>query len=410
MNNADTTISRWIAAHPDEIESSNLLSPDDNLDGYVVRRLIGKGSAGEVYEAWHPTLNTSFAIKVYSPRNDTDVARLLAEVQSLAKIRHPHIVSIHHFGEYKGHPFFVMDLAERLPKSLSLAECRRLVAEVASALDKLHASGIVHRDVKPQNILVSDGEYLLADFSVVRAPAVRHDASLENPTIQGEGRMVVGTRGYISPEVLEGEEPTPSCDQFALAATCLELCDEVAKDRRVLGVVQRALSAKPALRFASVAEFASAFASATAPRRIPRIVLLAVAAAAAIVAAVVGWNVFHDQGGQARSNESFDRYDPASDKFAASRKESIRKKIEAYEKEMAEIKSKIAAKHAEIYSPNAGVDIYKAKDADEQLRAADKIVDAETKFMKETIELKQRLAELNDTIKALRLIEQNAIP
>ena len=79
MNNADTTISRWIAAHPDEIESSDLLSPDDNLDGYVVRRLIGKGSAGEVYEAWHPTLNASFAIKVYSPRNDTDVARLLAE-------------------------------------------------------------------------------------------------------------------------------------------------------------------------------------------------------------------------------------------------------------------------------------------------------------------------------------------
>ena len=295
-----------------------------------------------------------------------------------------------------------MDLGERLPKSLSLAECRRLVAEIASALDKLHASSIVHRDIKPQNILVRDGEYLLADFSVVRATAVRHDASLENPTIQGEGRMVVGTRGYISPEVLEGEEPTPSCDQFALAATCLELCDEVAKDRRVLGVVQRALSAKPALRFASVAEFASAFASATTPRRIPRIVLLAVAAAAAIVAAVVGWKVFHDQGGKAQSNESFDRYDPAIDKFAASRQEGLRKQLEAYEKEMAEIKRKIAAKHAEILGPYAGVDVFKIKDTNEQLRVADKIVDANTKFMKETIDLKQRLAELTDMIKHLR--------
>ena len=123
-----------------------------------------------------------------------------------------------------------------------------------------------------------------------------------------------------------------------------------------------------------------------------------------------GWNVFHDQGGQARSNESFDRYDPASDKFAASRKESIRKKIEAYEKEMAEIKSKIAAKHAEILGPYAGVDVFKIEDANEQLRIGDEIVNANTKFMKETIELKQRLAELTDTIKALRLIEQNAIP
>lgn len=416
MNNADTTISRWIAAHPEEIESSDLLSPDDNLDGYVVRRLIGKGSAGEVYEAWHPTLNTSFAIKVYSPRNDTDVARLLAEVQSLAKIRHPHIVSIHHFGEYKGHPFFVMDLAERLPKSLSLAECRRLVAEIASALDKLHASGIVHRDVKPQNILVSDGEYLLADFSVVRATAVRHNASLENPTIQGKGRMVVGTRGYISPEVLEGEEPTPSCDQFALAATCLELCDEVAKNSRVLGVVQRALSAKPVLRYASVAEFASAFASATTPRRIPRIALLAVAAAA-IVAAVVGWKVFHNQGGQARSNESFDRYDPASDKFAASRKESIRKKIEAYKKEMAEIKSKIAAKRETLtglsetqrsmyrHSGNAAF-----HDDDEVGSRRLRLSSRQSRYRREISQLKAREQELYRMIQDLRAkIEQSPV-
>ena len=414
MNNADTTISRWIAAHPDEIESSDLLSPDDNLDGYVVRRLIGKGSAGEVYEAWHPTLNASFAIKVYSPRNDTDVARLLAEVQSLAKIRHPHIVSIHHFGEYKGHPFFVMDLAERLPKCLSLAECRRLVAEVASALDKLHASGIVHRDIKPQNILVRDGEYLLADFSVVRATAVRHDASLENPTIQGEGRMVVGTRGYISPEVLEGEEPTPSCDQFALAATCLELCDEVAKNRRALGVVQRALSAKPVLRYASVAEFASAFASATTPRRIPRIVLLAVAAAAAIVAAIVGWNVFHDQGGQARSNESFDRYDPAIDKFAASRKESIRKKIEAYDRELSEINNKIDANCSALsilseierstYSDYSDDLDSREEKASRRLSLSTK----QSRCRREISRLKKREAELNRMIQDLReKIEQS---
>lgn len=101
-----------------------------------------------------------------------------------------------------------------------------------------------------------------------------------------------------------------------------------------LRAVEKALSAKPQLRYPSISRFASAFASAALPSRIPRIAILAAAAAAAIVAAVVGWKAFYKQGGQTWSNESFDRYDPARDEFATSQNEGIRKQIEAREKKL----------------------------------------------------------------------------
>ena len=406
MNSQDTTISRWISAHPEELAATDILSDGDNVDGYVVRRFLGRGKSGEVYEVWHKVLNASFALKIYDPKTDADVARLFAEVRALAKVRHPNIVAIHHFGEYKGHPYFVMDLAERLPDQIPLGECRRLVAGIAAALGKLHDAGIIHRDVKPQNILVRDGEFLLADFSIVSNDSDIPCPGLENPTIQGGSRMVVGTHGYISPEVLEGGEATPSSDQFGLAATCLAVCGAIPKNRRAMSVVQRALNAKPSLRYASVEDFAAAFSKAASPFRVLRVAAVAAFAAAALLAAAIYWIVVdrNDMDSATRGaskNESFNRYDPASDSFSASSKNSLRERLGAYEKELSEVKGKIAAKRAEILGPYKGVNPFKIEDIERRQKVCNEIGDAQLRFGRETDGLVQRQLELENAIREL---------
>ena len=376
MNSQDTTISRWISAHPEELAATDILSDGDNVDGYVVRRFLGRGKSGEVYEVWHKVLNASFALKIYDPKTDADVARLFAEVRALAKVRHPNIVAIHHFGEYKGHPYFVMDLAERLPDQIPLGECRRLVAGIASALGKLHDAGIIHRDVKPQNILVRDGEFLLADFSIVINDSDIPCPGLENPTIQGGSRMVVGTHGYISPEMLEGGEAAPSSDQFGLAATCLAVCGAIPKNRRAMSVVQRALNAKPSLRYASVEDFAAAFSKAASPFRVLRAVAVAAAAALLIVAVFLISN----------------RGDKAS---------ATMERLGAYEKELSEVKGKIAAKRTEILGPYKGVDPFKIEDVERRQKVCNEIGDAQLRFGRETDRLVQRQLELEKAIREL---------
>lgn len=378
MNSQDTTISRWISAHPEELAATDILSDGDDVDGYVVRRFLGRGKSGEVYEVWHKVLNASFALKIYDPKTDADVARLFAEVRALAKVRHPNIVAIHHFGEYKGHPYFVMDLAERLPDQIPLGECRRLVAGIASALGKLHDAGIIHRDVKPQNILVRDGEFLLADFSIVSNAADVPCPGLENPTIQGGSRMVVGTHGYISPEMLEGGEATPSSDQFGLAATCLAVCGAIPKNRRAMSVVQRALNAKPSLRYASVEDFAAAFSKAASPFRVLRVAAVAVAAAAALLIVAICW--IANRG----------------DKDSATRE-----RLGAYEKELSEVKGKIAAKRAEILGPYKGVNPFKIEDIERRQKVCNEIGDAQLRFGRETDGLVQRQLELENAIREL---------
>jgi len=406
MNSADTTISRWISAHPDALAPSDLLSPNDKVDEYIVRKLLGKGLSGEVYEVWHPVLNATFALKVYSPKNETDVARLLAEVQSLAKIRHPNVVAIHQFGEHRGHPFFIMDLAERLPERLSLAECQKMVSEIGSALGKLHNAGIIHRDIKPQNILMRDDSYLLTDFSIARPKAIHSDAGLENPTIQGGERMVVGTHGFIAPEILEGKDSTPSCDQFGLAATCLSLCEEVSKAPRVLSVLRRALNARPEMRHASIEDFASAFNRATTSRR-RMFILLAILISLSLLTASVFVFIANRTKSEktptpAPLHDSFQGYNPADDSFRNEQRDSRQKQLAAYERELSEVKSAIAKKREEILGPYKGINISEIKNGEERLRVGGEIVDAHSKFTRETIDLQDRQIELNRKIEIIR--------
>jgi serine/threonine-protein kinase len=175
---------------------------------YRVVRLLGRGGMGSVYLARDLTLDREVAIKVV--RTDSDAGeihdRLRREARTAARLSHPNIVPLHAFGEVEGMPYFVMgyvrgeSLATRLRRDSRLPEdeARRILADVAEALDHAHRQGVVHRDVKPDNVLLDDesGRALLTDFGVAKALGGR-----ETLTAHGS---VVGTPHYMSPEQAAG--------------------------------------------------------------------------------------------------------------------------------------------------------------------------------------------------------------
>ncbi len=175
---------------------------------YRIVRLLGRGGMGAVYLARDIALDREVAIKVV--RTDSSAReihdRLRREARTAAKLSHPNIVPLHAFGEVEGMPYFVMgyvrgeSLATRLRRDGKLPEeeARRILADLAEALDHAHRQGVVHRDVKPDNVLIDDesGRALLTDFGVAKALG-----GSETLTALGG---VVGTPAYMSPEQAAG--------------------------------------------------------------------------------------------------------------------------------------------------------------------------------------------------------------
>jgi predicted Ser/Thr protein kinase len=172
---------------------------------YEVLRLLGKGAMGAVFLAREKALDREVAIKVLPPEGSGDDGRerFRREARIAARLTHPNIVPLHSFGEAGGLLYLVMgyvrgeSLGSRMRRGLSLAASRRILVELADALDLAHRQGVVHRDVKPDNVLVEDdsGRAMLTDFGIARREA---HASL---TSRGD---VVGTPHYMSPEQASG--------------------------------------------------------------------------------------------------------------------------------------------------------------------------------------------------------------
>ncbi|MEO6066530.1 MAG: protein kinase [Gemmatimonadota bacterium] len=177
---------------------------------YELQRLLGKGGMGSVYLARETALDRLVAVKVLPPEVTGDPEtreRFRREARTAAKLTHPHIVPLYTFGEAEGLLWFVMGFVagetlasklERTPR-LDPEVARRVLGEVADALDYAHGHGIIHRDVKPENILIEDagGKALLADFGVARA-------STGGSTLTSIGALI-GTPLYMSPEQAAGE-------------------------------------------------------------------------------------------------------------------------------------------------------------------------------------------------------------
>ena len=187
---------------------------------YAVERELGRGGMGVVYVARDVRLDRLVAIKVLPPHlaADSDVReRFLREARTAGRLSHPHIVPVFRADEIAGHPFFAMpfiegeNLAERVRDrgTLPAAEAVRYLREVAWALAYAHARGVIHRDVKPENIMIErgSGRAIVTDFGIARVDF--------GPTLVTDD-LIVGTAHYMSPEQISGEPLDGRTDLYAL--------------------------------------------------------------------------------------------------------------------------------------------------------------------------------------------------
>ncbi|MHC4089455.1 MAG: protein kinase domain-containing protein [Planctomycetota bacterium] len=294
-------------------------------DRYIIERELGAGGMAIVYLAEDLKHRRKVAVKVLRPELAATLGpeRFVREIEIAARLAHPHILPLHDSGEADGFLYYVMpfiegeSLRERLDREgkLSVEDCIRITDHVASALNYAHERGVVHRDVKPENVLLAGDQAIVADFGIARAVEVAGGERLT-----GTG-LAIGTPAYMSPEQAVGQQDVDArSDVYALGCVVYEMvggrapfdgttpqallakhaADTVPGLRAsdpaipvfVERAVEKALAKRPEDRFQSPSTFAEALTSGTVvarlgPARWPR---RAVAGAAAVVLlAVAGW-------------------------------------------------------------------------------------------------------------------------
>jgi eukaryotic-like serine/threonine-protein kinase len=202
------------------------LSAGTRLGSYEILSAIDAGGMGEVYRARDTRLERTVAIKVL-PSGDAELkARFAREGKLIAGLTHPHICTLYDVGKHEGTDYLVMEyleghtLAARLQRGpLGMDEALRYGTEIADALDKAHRAGVVHRDLKSANIMLTRSGSKLLDFGVAKlrpAPAVGTTATVTESTPLTDRGIIVGTPQYMAPEQLEGNEADARSDVFAL--------------------------------------------------------------------------------------------------------------------------------------------------------------------------------------------------
>ena len=198
----------------------------ESLDGYTLIRELGRGGMGVVYEVHDPRLDRRLALKLVLD-HEADAEALLRfrrESELLARIKHPHVLRIHQVGASSSGPYFVSELVEGEPLdqltkrsgALPPEQAARLIRDLASATAALHTAGVIHRDLKPGNVVLRpDGSPVLIDFGLASDPQA------QRLTVTG---TILGTPCYMSPEQAMGESAIgPPSDVYALGAMLFAL-------------------------------------------------------------------------------------------------------------------------------------------------------------------------------------------
>jgi predicted Ser/Thr protein kinase len=224
-------------------------TPEPRFGRYRIDTVLGAGGMGLVYRAYDPQLDRAVAIKVVRrvDADDAERARLVREARSLARLSHPHVCHVYDVGEHDGEVWVAMELVDGVDlRQWALgrapAEIEAALVDAARGLAAAHAAGLVHRDVKPQNVLVTRaGRAVVTDFGLARAD--------DRSTTTGAVATISGTPAYLAPEQLTAAPIDARVDQFAWAVTAWELlCGE------------RPFPVEPAARLAAIR------AGMTAPR------------------------------------------------------------------------------------------------------------------------------------------------
>src|SRR5712692_3568984 len=256
---------------------------------------------GFVYRAYHVQLERTGAVKVLqglAPDTDT-TARFRHEAQAIAQMRHPNIVNVFDFGEYEGTPYMIIEyvpggsLANRMKQeSMETAAALKYLRGMAAGLDYAHSLGIVHRDVKPANVLLEKDESpVIADFGLVKL--------MQSTSLRSMTGVTTGTPAYMSPEQVTGSKVGPPADRYSLATIAYEMLTgsipfdgeglmevlyaQVHRDPplpsvrntslnpQVDAVVMRGLAKDPAARWESCTAFVDALAAALAGKTDPAV-------------------------------------------------------------------------------------------------------------------------------------------
>jgi serine/threonine protein kinase/tetratricopeptide (TPR) repeat protein len=212
-------------------EDATLDSRPERIGPYRVLEKLGQGGMGIVFSALDERLDRSLAIKVIGAggNDDSAVRRFWREARAAAAVNHPHICQIYEVGEHEGQLFIAMErlegesLGDRLERgSIAAREAVSLALEVLSALEALHARGLVHRDLKPTNVFLTEHGVKLLDFGLARPLVARDDQGGPDAELTRPG-VLVGTPRYMAPEQIRGEEVGPAVDLFATGALLFEM-------------------------------------------------------------------------------------------------------------------------------------------------------------------------------------------
>lgn len=270
---------------------------------YQILEELGRGAMGVVFRGLDPTIGRQVAIKLIRAHlaSDEEIEflrqRLAREAAAAGRLSHATVVTVYHIGQHEGTPYLVMEYVEGVSLESMLkqrsgpedaAECVKILVQVAEGLDHAHSQGVVHRDVKPANILVrNDGQVKIADFGIAR---------IVDNSMTRTG-FTMGTLNYMAPEQIAASSVSGRADQYALAVIAFEmLCGRKPFEAETQAglilkitsegtpslhdfnpgipaaanaVMQRALAKDPGTRFATCAEFVQALTDGLASKEMP---------------------------------------------------------------------------------------------------------------------------------------------
>ena len=256
-------IDTFLKTH-EPIASNASFAPGEMFGSWCITAFLGRGGSGEVYRVIDSSLGTQAALKVYIPRIDDEASRnaaakerFMREARFLAKNAHPSFPRFFCFGEHGARPWYVMELLEPLALPSTDRTVAKFILGVAAGVERLHALGFIHRDIKPGNIMrrIGNGTSaktpVLIDLGLIKNTATIREYNDNSLSIDNGKVVTVGTPKYAAPEQLNGGEITPSTDVYAIGMIANE-CFGGKPPRAWAHIIRRATASIPGHRYATV--------------------------------------------------------------------------------------------------------------------------------------------------------------